>query len=66
MGISEDELKQYKQPAAFDDSKGAIPQPGVDATGPHMNYPEAVYKGILATPDEVFLNSVPNDPPVAN
>ena len=26
--------------------------------------PEVVYKAILVTPDEAFLNSVPNEPPV--
>jgi catechol 2,3-dioxygenase-like lactoylglutathione lyase family enzyme len=64
LGITREELNQYKQPAEFLDSSGAVPQPGPDAPGPHMGYPEAVYKNILETPDEVFLNSVPNEPPV--
>lgn len=64
LGISAEELAGYKQPAAFTDSKGQVPQPGTDAPGPHMNYPREVYAGILNTPDEQFLNSVPSDPPV--
>lgn len=64
LGISPEELASFKKPAGFDDSAGAIPQPGPDAVGPHMDYPSEVYAGILSTPDEVFLNSVPCDPPV--
>jgi catechol 2,3-dioxygenase-like lactoylglutathione lyase family enzyme len=64
LGISPEELALFKKPAGFDDSAGAIPQPGPDAVGPHMDYPPEVYAGILSTPDEVFLNSVTCDPPV--
>jgi len=64
LGITPQELAQYKNPVSFADQQGAVQQPGPDAAGPHMNYPEIVYKSILATPDEAFLNSVPNDPPV--
>lgn len=64
LGITDSELDSYKHPAGFTDSGGQVPQPGIDAPGPHLNYPEVVYKGILSTPDEKFLNSVPSDPPI--
>jgi catechol 2,3-dioxygenase-like lactoylglutathione lyase family enzyme len=64
LGISSQELACYKHPATFADSAGEVSQPGFEAPGPHMDYPEVVYKQILATPDAAFLNSVPNDPPV--
>ena len=65
-GISDDELARYKSPAAFEDQGGAVPQPDVATTGgPHMtNYPEGAYEQIMSLPDEVVLNSVPNEPPV--
>ncbi|MFT4798426.1 MAG: catechol 2,3-dioxygenase-like lactoylglutathione lyase family enzyme [Candidatus Azotimanducaceae bacterium] len=64
LGISPEALAQFKNPASFADHQGTVEQPGPDAAGPHMDYPEVVYKAILATPDEAFLNSVPNEPPV--
>lgn len=64
LGISAEELAKYKQPAAYEDSNGTVPQPGPDAPGPHMDYPKEIYAAILQTPDEVLLNSVPSDPPV--
>lgn len=64
LGIKPEELEQYKHPSNYQDVKGTVAQPGPDAPGPHMNYPKAIYEGILATPDEAFLNSVPNEPPV--
>ena len=64
LGITPDELASFKKPKGYEDAAGTIPQPGLDAPGPHMDYLSEVYAGILSTPDEVFLNSVPSDPPV--
>ncbi|WP_416899935.1 MAG: VOC family protein [Minwuia sp.] len=63
-GISADELARYKQSSDFDDQGGAVPQPGPDAPGPHMIYPEALYKAILRTSDEKMLEMSENEPPV--
>ena len=65
-GISDEELARYKNPAAFADQGGQVPQPDVaTAAGPHMaNYPEGAYEQIMSLPDQVVLNSVPNEPPV--
>ena len=64
LGITSTELSSYKKSSDYQDSEGAITQPGPDASGPHMDYPKEIYGAILGTPDEVILNSVPSDPPV--
>jgi hypothetical protein len=64
LGITPDELGRYKSPGDFEDSGGEVPQPGLDAPGPHLGYSAADYERILATPDEAFLNSVTSEPPV--
>lgn len=64
-GISAEELARYKSPEPFEPPVSAVPQPGVDAAGPHMSgYPPGVYERILQVPDEVVLNSVESEPPV--
>ena len=63
-GISDEELLRYKNPADFQDQAGAVGQPPLDSGGPHMSYPENVYKAIMGTPDEVMWNSMESDPPV--
>ena len=65
-GISQEELARYKNPASFEDSGGAIPQPDVAGTpGPHMtNYPEGAYEHIMGTPDEIMWQSMESEPPV--
>lgn len=64
LGITDDELSAYKAPTAYTDKSGNVAQPGVDAPGPHMNYPAEIYPLILSRTDEEVLNSVPSDPPV--
>ncbi len=64
-GITPEELARYKKPESFEGEAGVVPQPGVDAPGPHMsNYPEGAYETILSMPDEAVLNSVESEPPV--
>ena len=64
-GISDEELSRYLQPADYIDQGGRVPQPGVDAPGPHMsNYPPGVYERILKVTDEQMLASSENQPPV--
>jgi len=65
-GISAEELARFRQPAAFADQSGGVPQPDLaTAAGPHMaNYPPGRYERVLGTPDEVVLHSVENQPPV--
>lgn len=64
-GISDAELERYKSSSDHSDAGGAIPQPGIDAPGPHMtNYPPKVYEAILRTSDERMLANSENQPPV--
>ena len=65
-GISQEELARYKNPASFEDSGGAVPQPDVSGTpGPHMtNYPEGAYEQIMSVPDEIMWQSMESEPPV--
>ena len=64
-GIGGAELARYKTSSDFADSGGAVPQPGPDAPGPHMNnYPPGGYEKILATTDEEMLAASETEPPV--
>ena len=54
-GISEAELARFKQPATYRNDTGkALPQPAIDPTKPHMIYPEARYKQMVAMSDEEY------------
>lgn len=54
-GISAEELERYRRPARHTDEGGAVPQPAFDPEKPWMRgYPEAVYKMVVATPDEAI------------
>lgn len=65
LGISPAELARYKQPADYQGQGGKVPQPGVDAPGPHMtNYPAGAYERVIAIPDAAVLNMVDSTPPV--
>lgn len=65
-GINDDELARYKRSSDFTGQGGGVPQPGIDAPGPHMtNYPPGVYEKILKTSDEAMLAASENQPPVA-
>ncbi|MGB7181952.1 MAG: VOC family protein [Burkholderiaceae bacterium] len=69
-GISEDELRRFKNPPSFEieanTQPGSVLQPDIAAaTGPHLsNYPPGVYEKIMGRPDDLMLHSVPSDPPV--
>jgi catechol 2,3-dioxygenase-like lactoylglutathione lyase family enzyme len=65
LGISPAELARYKQPDDYQGQGGKVPQPGVDAPGPHMtNYPAGAYERVIAIPDAAVLNMVDSTPPV--
>jgi catechol 2,3-dioxygenase-like lactoylglutathione lyase family enzyme len=64
-GISAAELARYQRPAMFQDQRGAIPQPGPDAPGPHLTgYPPGLYARLLAMTDEQITQGIENRPPV--
>jgi catechol 2,3-dioxygenase-like lactoylglutathione lyase family enzyme len=64
-GINADELARYKRPAAYKGEGGKLKQPPMDPSKPHQAYPPAMYKALLAMPDEEVTRrlSVP-EPPV--
>lgn len=64
-GISAEELARYRTSSDYQDQGGKVPQPGIDAPGPHMtNYPPKIYEAILRTSDEKMLANSENQPPV--
>ncbi|MES2344300.1 MAG: VOC family protein [Pseudomonadota bacterium] len=63
-GISPEEAERFKAPAAYCGPSPA-PQPPYAADKPHMAYPEAQYRAMLAVPDEVITASASyTEPPV--
>jgi catechol 2,3-dioxygenase-like lactoylglutathione lyase family enzyme len=64
-GISASELERYKHPEPFKNPATPLPQPEMDPTKPHMQYPSAIYAQILKTPDEeITATSSYTEPPV--
>jgi catechol 2,3-dioxygenase-like lactoylglutathione lyase family enzyme len=65
VGISSEELKRYKAPAAFAAQTGSVPQPAYDPSKPHMHYPDEQYRAMISMPDDV-LSAASNysQPPV--
>lgn len=62
-GISADDLKRYKAPAAYEGAGGSVPQPAYDPAKPHQHYPADVYEAMLATPDEALTQAVSETTP---
>lgn len=56
-GISDKELHELMNPAAYEGEGGNVGQPAYDADKPHNHYPEEVYEAMLATPDEVIVQA---------
>ena len=52
-GISAEELERYRKPPAFASSGGAVKQPPLDLAKPYpRGFPEAMYRALIALPDE--------------
>jgi catechol 2,3-dioxygenase-like lactoylglutathione lyase family enzyme len=64
-GIDADDLARYTRPAAYVDQGGAVAQPPIDPTQPHMQYPPEVYEALMGMPDdEVTARFSEPNPPV--
>jgi catechol 2,3-dioxygenase-like lactoylglutathione lyase family enzyme len=65
-GISDDDLRRFVSPAAYEDLGGGVPQPAIDPTKPHMRgFPPDVYEMLMQMPDEEFTAEFSQpDPPV--
>lgn len=63
-GMSENDVQRYRNPAEYAGEGGAVAQPPIDPTKPHMAYPPEDYKKLMETPDDVLLKfaSFPNPP----
>jgi catechol 2,3-dioxygenase-like lactoylglutathione lyase family enzyme len=65
-GISPVELARYRRPAVSETSSHPVRQPPLDAPGPRMAYPEALYERMVAMTDEAVLRTASETtPPVA-
>jgi catechol 2,3-dioxygenase-like lactoylglutathione lyase family enzyme len=66
VGISTEEAARYKAPDGYSGEGGAVTQPPVDETKPHLNYPPEVYKALMGMPDEQLAAMISyKEPPVA-
>jgi catechol 2,3-dioxygenase-like lactoylglutathione lyase family enzyme len=66
IGVSAEEAARYAAPDDYAGEGGAVPQPPYDPDKPHNVMPEAMYKQILAAPDEVIWKMASYaEPPVA-
>jgi len=64
-GISAEELKRFKSPAAFTRPAAPVPQPAFDPAKPHMAYPPEAYKALFGASDEHILARMSDtEPPV--
>jgi len=64
-GISTDELDRFKRPATYAGEGGSVPQPPMDPSKPHLDYPPDRYEQVLALSDaEISALSSFADPPV--
>ena len=65
VGISEEELAEFRSPDAYGGDGGTVAQPPYDPEKPHQVYPKEMYQQMLAAPDEVITKSASYaEPPV--
>jgi catechol 2,3-dioxygenase-like lactoylglutathione lyase family enzyme len=64
-GISPEELKRFKAPAAFTRPAAPVSQPTFDPAAPHLAFPPPVYQAIFGASDEqTFKRMSETTPPV--
>lgn len=65
VGFSAEELERCKNPEPFMPGAEPVPQPPIDPTKPHMDYPPADYERMMAVPDDVITAAASYaEPPV--
>jgi catechol 2,3-dioxygenase-like lactoylglutathione lyase family enzyme len=62
-GIDDADLARYRRPATFQDQGGAVPQPPIDPTKPHMAYPPDRYRMLMTMPDDVLTATLSESTP---
>ena len=64
-GISAEEAARFANPDPYAGAGGSVTQPPYDPAKPHQAMPEAMYKAILAAPDDVIWKTASYaEPPV--
>lgn len=64
-GITAEEAARFANPDPFAGAGGSVAQPPYDPAKPHQAMPEAMYKAILAAPDDVIWKTASYaEPPV--
>lgn len=64
-GISAEELRRYKAPAAFERPARLVTQPTFDPAMPHLAFPPEVYRALFSASDEqTFARMSETEPPV--
>ena len=64
-GINEEELRRYVSPARFEAPSDPLPNPPIDPSKPHLEYPAAVYEMLMTMPDDVVTERFSeSEPPV--
>jgi catechol 2,3-dioxygenase-like lactoylglutathione lyase family enzyme len=63
IGVSPEEAARFAAPEPYAGEGGAVPQPPYDPGKPHQAMPDAVYRQILLTPDEVIWKMASYDKP---
>lgn len=64
-GISAEELRRYKAPAAFERPARPVTQPTFDPAMPHLAFPPEVYRALFGASDEqTFARMSETEPPV--
>ncbi len=65
-GISAEEAALYAAPPAYAGEGGAVAQPPIDPAMPHQVMPDALYRAIIAAPDEaIWATASHPQPPVS-
>jgi catechol 2,3-dioxygenase-like lactoylglutathione lyase family enzyme len=62
-GIDAADLARYRRPATFHDQGGAVPQPPIDPSKPHMAYPPDRYRKLMTMPDDVLTATLSESTP---
>jgi len=65
-GISDEELKRFRNPVPYEQPDSPVPQPAFDVDRPwQRGFPQEVYEAIISMPDEVLTKNLSeNIPPV--
>jgi len=64
-GIDADDLARFTRPPTYANRGGAVAQPSINPTKPHMQYPPEVYEALMGMPDdEVTARFSEPNPPV--